>query len=427
MLINFTCENFLSFKDEKTLSMLTATPVKEFQDENVFQANRYKLLKSAVIYGANASGKSNLLKAMLKMKNLVINSAKNSQKGEPLRMKGFQLCTSTLKAPSKFEIIFLVGDKKYRYGFEADNQEIKSEWLFCSTKIKEDPLFIREGEAIQVFNKFKDGRGLEERTRENALFLSVCAQFNVEIAGDILEWFANFNIISGLQDRLFQGFSENMFLNDDDSKKMITEFIQKADIGIQDINIKRLKVTDDILPPSMPKEMKQSLQEKELSNISTIHNIYNDEGNVEGVASFDFESQESEGSKKYFRLSGPIIDTLKNGKILVIDELDARLHPILTAEIVRLFNSKETNSNNAQLIIATHDTNLLSAKIFRRDQIWFTEKDYTEATDLYSLVEYKLAGRGKVRNDASFEKDYIRGRYGAIPYLDDFESIWRKN
>ena len=136
-----------------------------------------------------------------------------------------------------------------------------------------------------------------------------------------------------------------------------------------------------------------------------------------------FESQESEGSKKYFRLSGPIIDTLKGGKILVIDELDARLHPILTIEIVRLFNSKRSNPNNAQLIFATHDTNLLNAKVFRRDQIWFAEKDNEEATDIYSLVEYKLP-RGKVRNDASFEKDYIQGRYGAVPFPGDFQSIW---
>jgi AAA15 family ATPase/GTPase len=427
MLINFTCGNFLSFKEEKTLSMLTATPVKEFQDENVFEADRYKLLKSAVIYGANASGKSNLLKAMMKMRKLVINSAKNSQKGEPLRIKTFQLSESSLKTPSKFEITFLVENKKYRYGFEADNKKVKSEWLFFSTKIKEEPLFLRKGEAIQVFNKFKDGRGLEERTRENALFLSVCAQFNVEIAGDILEWFADFNIISGLQDKHFQRFSEDMFLNDSNAKMMITDFVKKADLGIQDINIKRLKVTDDILPSSMPSEIKQSLLKEELSNISTLHNMYDDEGNVSGKTHFDFDSQESEGSKKYFRLSGPILDTLKKGKILVIDELDARLHPILTAEIVRLFNSKETNPNNAQLIIATHDTNLLSAKIFRRDQIWFTEKDYTEATDLYSLVEYKLAGRGKVRNDASFEKDYFQGRYGAIPFPGDFKSIWRNN
>ena len=163
-----------------------------------------------------------------------------------------------------------------------------------------------------------------------------------------------------------------------------------------------------------------------MSDISTIHNFYNDEGVSIGITKFNFYTQESEGSKKYFRLSGPIINTLIEGKILVIDELDARLHPILTAEIVRMFNSKATNTNNAQLIIATHDTNLLSAKTFRRDQIWFTEKDNAEATDLYSLVEYKLP-RGKVRNDASFAKDYIRGRYGAIPFPGNFNSIWSNN
>lgn len=425
MLISFTCGNFLSFKEEKTLSLLAATPVKEFQDENVFVADRYKLLKSAIVYGANASGKSNFLKAMQRMKQLAINSSKNIQKDEPLKIPVFQLCESTMKSPSKFEVTFLVGNIKYRYGFEADNKEVKSEWLFFSVKVKEDPLFLREGEDIQVFNKFKGGKGLEERTRENALFLSVCAQFNVEIAGKVLEWFLDFNIISGLEDRAFQRFSEDMFLNDSDAKKMITDFVRKADLGIQDINIKRLKVTDEILPSSIPSEIKQSLLEKELSHISTLHNMYDAKGNISGRTQFDFESQESEGSKKYFRLSGPIIDTLKKGKILVIDELDARLHPILTAEIVRLFNSKETNPNNAQLIVATHDTNLLSAKIFRRDQIWFAEKDHSEASDLYSLVEYKLP-RGKVRNDASFEKDYIRGRYGAIPFPGDFKTIWSK-
>ncbi|MDD5597577.1 MAG: AAA family ATPase, partial [Victivallaceae bacterium] len=126
---------------------------------------------------------------------------------------------------------------------------------------------------------------------------------------------------------------------------------------------------------------------------------------------------------KYFRLSGPILDTLKYGNIIVIDELDARLHPVLTAEIVKLFNSEETNLNNAQLIFATHDTNLLSRKILRRDQVWFTEKDNSEATDLYSLVEYKLPS-GKVRKDASFEQDYIRGRYGAIPFPGDLKTLW---
>ena len=423
MLINFSCGNFLSFKDEKTLSLLAASTVKEFTEDNIFDAGRYKLLKSAVIYGANAGGKSNLLKAMMKMKWLVINSSKNMQKGEPLNITNFKLSTSTLNKPGKFEITMLVEDTKYRYGFEADNKEIKAEWLYSGKKIKEDPLFIREGQGIQVFNRFKEGKGLEERTRENALFLSVCAQFNGEVSESLLAWFINFNIISGLEDRFFQNFSENMFLQNSEDKSFIMDLIMKADLGIRDINIKRQKITEETLSSAVPEEFKKMLIDREGSIISTIHNVYDEQKNNVSNITFDFESQESEGSKKYFRLSGPIIDTLKGGKILVIDELDARLHPILTIEIVRLFNSKRSNPNNAQLIFATHDTNLLNAKIFRRDQIWFAEKDNEEATDIYSLVEYKLP-RGKVRNDASFEKDYIQGRYGAVPFPGDFQSIW---
>ncbi len=423
MLINFTCRNFLSFKNEKTFSLLAATPVKEFQEENVFKADRYKLLKGAVIYGANAGGKSNLLKAMNKMRNLVINSSKNIQKGETLGISPFFLCASTVKSPSKFEITFLIDNIKYRYGFEADDLEIKSEWLYFTSKIKEIPLFLRKGEGIEVFNKFKGGKGLEERTRNNALFLSVCAQFNVEAATKIMSWFYNFNIISGLEDKRYQHISEDMLINDADSERMIIDFVKKADLGIQKIDIIRTKITDDILPEDTPNDIKNVLINNKMSDISTIHNFYDDEGSPIGITKFNFYTQESEGSKKFFRLSGPIINTLIEGKILVIDELDARLHPILSAEIVRMFNSKDTNPNNAQLIIATHDTNLLSAKIFRRDQIWFTEKDNNEASDLYSLVEYKLP-RGKIRNDASFAKDYIRGRYGAIPFPGDFKSIW---
>ena len=235
--------------------------------------------------------------------------------------------------------------------------------------------------------------------------------------------FINFNIISGLEDRVFQNFSDNMFLRNSEDKASLMDLVRKADLGIRDINIKRQKITEETLPSEMPEDLKKVLRDREGSIISTIHNVYDEQKNNVSNIVFDFESQESEGSKKYFRLSGPIIDTLKEGKILVIDELDARLHPILTIEIVKLFNSKRSNPYNAQLIFATHDTNILSANVFRRDQIWFAEKDNEESTDLYSLVEYKLP-KGKVRNDASFEKDYIQGRYGAVPFPGDFQSIW---
>jgi len=246
--------------------------------------------------------------------------------------------------------------------------------LYSGKKIKEDPLFIREGQGIQVFNRFKEGKGLEERTRENALFLSVCAQFNGEVSEKLLAWFTNFNIISGIEDQNFQHFSEDMFLQNSEDKSFIMDLIKKADLGIRDINIKRQKITKETLPSAMPKEFRKMLIDREGSIISTIHNVYDEQKNNVSNITFDFESQESEGSKKYFRLSGPIIDTLKGGKILVIDELDARLHPILTIEIVRLFNSKRSNPNNAQLIFATHDTNLLNAKmlkkIMKRQQIY---------------------------------------------------------
>ena len=420
MLLSFSCGNYASFKEVKTLSMVAAKPVKEYQEDNVIQAERYNLLKSAVIYGANASGKSNLLKAMAKMKNLVINSSKDLQKDEPLGIEPFRLNLQCAKQPSFFEVCIDIDDIRYRYGFEADQNSVKSEWLFFSTKIKETPLFIRDNDEIEVFDKFVGGVGLEERTRSNALFLSVCAQFNVDIAGDILDWFVSLNVISGSQDHKYQSFSENMFMEGDLEKKWILDFLTKADLSIRDVAVKKDESKVELKPFS---EWGKAHAMVSKTTISSSHNVYSDAGEVVDSTLFDFNNQESEGSKKYFRLSGPIIDTLMHGRVLVIDELDSRLHPVLTSEIVRLFNSRHTNLNNAQLVFVTHNTNLLSSNLFRRDQVWFTEKDHVEATDLYSLVEYKTE-KGLVRKDASLEKDYFRGRYGAIPLLGDFNQIW---
>jgi uncharacterized protein len=148
-----------------------------------------------------------------------------------------------------------------------------------------------------------------------------------------------------------------------------------------------------------------------------MHQKFDSDGNYISFERFNLEAQESEGTQKIFALSGTLVDTLNNGKVLIFDELDARLHPLISLAIVQLFNSNKTNPNNAQLIFMTHDTNLLSNKLFRRDQVWFTEKNRYGATDLYSLAEYK------VRNDASFESDYIKGRYGAIPYVGNLSSM----
>jgi len=427
MILDFSCSNYKSFKDEQTISLIAENSIKEYWEDNIIDMGRYQILKSAVIYGANASGKSNFLSAMKKMRWIVLNSSKNLQLGEPLNVDYFRLSTETLQKPSKFEITILIDDNKYRYGFETDNFVIKSEWLLRSKKIKEYPMFIRENEDIQVFSPFPEGEKLEERTRNNALFLSVCAQLNGEISGKIINWFHNFNIISGIDDRIYQQFTESFFLKSNDSKEKIMELLRIADLGIIDIDIKKEIIQEASLPANISDEIKTLFLDKESSQVSTYHNLYDEKKNIVNTINLDFESQESEGSKKYFRLSGPIIDTLLNRKVLVIDELDARLHPKLTNAIVKLFNSGITNKNNAQFIFATHDTNLLSAKVFRRDQIWFAEKNHSEETDLYSLSEYIMPKGKKVRNDASFENEYIQGRYGAIPYIGDFQKMWGLN
>lgn len=429
MLLQFTLGNFYSIKDPVTLNMLAVKPIKEFEANNVFEIDRYRLLSSAVIYGANASGKSYFLKGMDFMKWFIINSSKETQKDEKINIERFKLSLSTKKKPSFFEISILINNTKYRYGFEVDRNNVKGEWLFYSRKIKEYPLFIRDIEGIEVFTDFPEGNGLEERTRNNALFLSVAAQFNGLIAGKIIDWFHSFQIISGLEDIRYQDFTVNK-LKDPGFKSIIIKLLNAADLSIKDIQVKEVDIKEIPIPKNTPVELRNLiLSGKGAYMINTYHEVLNEKGEVTGTEAFDFESSQSEGTKKYFRLAGPIIDTLKNGSILVIDELDARLHPIMTKWIVKFFNSSETNPHNAQLIFATHDTNLLSTCNFRRDQIWFTEKTNQNATALYSLAEYKLP-KGKVRKDASVEKDYMKGKYGAIPFIGDIVSpiteIWQE-
>jgi hypothetical protein len=209
---------------------------------------------------------------------------------------------------------------------------------------------------------------------------------------------------------------------------IVKDFLDKADLGFTDLMVEEFDITKETLPSNMPDKLKEKLiidlKGKKGYNIVSIHNKYDKNHNVSGTEFFPFEKYESEGTKKYFRLAGPVIDTLQHGKVLVIDELDARLHPALTTAIVQLFNSNETNKKNAQLLFATHDTNLLNSCTFRRDQIWFTEKDYGESTILFSLAEYKTEDGMKIRKDEAYEKNYIAGRYGAIPFIGDFTNIF---
>jgi AAA15 family ATPase/GTPase len=433
MLIEFSVGNFRSFNAPVTFSMVAANITaknKALDRNNVFQIKNMSLLKSAAIYGANASGKSNLLAAFGFMRKFVLESTESNSE-DIIPVQPFLLNTGSLNQPSYFEVIFQIEGTRYRYGFEVSKSKVQTEWLY-RTKIRESELFWREDDKIEIKSGFKEGRGLEERTRENALFISVSDQWNGEIANKIIQWFKLVNIISGIEDKAYLGFTVNQFVENDSIKDKIREYMRQMDLGVSEISAERLQglpkelraILENLDEEKLPAKVREALSDESkwfTPSIKLLHQQFDESNNKVQNVEFSFDDQESEGTKKAFALSGPILHTLSEGRVLFIDELDARLHPLMTRYIIKLFNSKVTNPNNAQLIFVSHDTNLLKNDIFRRDQIWFTEKDRFGSTDLYSLVEYKKTNG--VRNDASFEADYIAGKYGAIPFIGDISFL----
>jgi len=418
MLINFRVENFKSYKDLKEFSM-EATKLKNLKESNTFDINNISLLRSAVIYGANASGKSSLLSSMSNMKQIIKNSM-NIETIKRYPKQTFLLNTQTENSPNFFEIQFISDNTIYHYSFTIYHKgKIESEWLKqkkITPRAKWVELFARKKQNIKIYTQFKEGTDLEDKTREDALFLSVVAQFNGKISLEILKWFNQFNVLSNLESDEFQYDSFSMLKKEKDKNKIVS-FIKSADIGISNIQIETKSFDDLSINKSSLKELPdfvlEELKENEFNTIKTEHIQYNEDNSFKQFKLFDLDI-ESNGTQKLLALSAPIIKALDKGEILVIDELDNSLHTELLKAIVMLFNSEETNPNNAQLIFTTHDTNLLNQKFFRRDQIWFTEKDIYGATDLYSLVEY---GKGKTRDDLELAKNYLKGKFGAIPNI----------
>jgi AAA15 family ATPase/GTPase len=298
MLLEFSVENFLSFKNKKTLD-LSATAVKQYADRNLITLERYQLLRGAVIYGANASGKSNLIKAMSTMRRLVLQSFEKSSTAE-LNITPFLLNPENEQKPSSFEVLFLLDGIRYRYGFEVDNSAIRSEWLFEAKKQTEKPLFIRENDGIDVTRNFPEGKDLEEKTRNNALFLAVADQFNGRKAKAIMNWFNNLVTISGLSHERYTGITFSL-LEKKKTKPALQAFFNNADIGFDSLKLDKKEFDATRLPNDMPESVMQEISMK---------------------------------------LQGQTV-------VLVVDELDASLHPLLTLAITKLFNSKGHNPRNA--------------------------------------------------------------------------------
>jgi AAA15 family ATPase/GTPase len=424
MLVQFTLKNYKPFKEEVRLSMVASNYDKTTRaDDNIFEAPKFglRLLKSAVIYGANASGKSKLAEGMRFMRNFVIRSSTDTQKGDKIDVQPFLLSTETEFQPSEFEILFVYDSELFRYGFEVQPDRVVAEWLFHREANKQVEIFYREGQHFELHRtRFKTAKALVEKDmiRPNALLLSVAAQFNDELAGKVTEWFKKFNVISGLQEEGYQGFTMSQ-TKDDQAKQEILALLKQADMGIDDLSLKLLEPGS--FPKGMPRELREMLEQKlqeeggeVFTDVLTTHKKYDAQKRVVGTVQFSLDQDESSGTRKFFALSGPVLDTLQQGKVLVGDELESKMHPNLVCKLAEMFNSKANNPLNGQLIFNTHDTNLLSSGLFRRDQIWFVEKDRYGAAKLYSLSDFEA------RKEENYEKNYLRGKYGGIPYLGDF-------
>ena len=432
MILEFCVENFLSFKDLTKLSMVSAKSFKEHKDSNLIEIDKkLNLLKSAVIYGNNASGKSNLLEALGFMQAIVLNSfrdalVENSEKKFPLQK--FILNSKTETESSFFEISFIHENIKYRYGFEIDYDKVVAEWLYHTTS-KEVYLFKRDYQKIEI-NKtaFKEGLGKEGDVKENVLFLSLLATLGKEISMEIVTWFKKINFINGIHDRGHKRYTIDKLKSDKNFFNWVLHFIKYLEISnlttteedVIDIDLETLREKEkdeEIINLFTSIHNIQSKQSKR-DQLITYHRKYDENNNFIDSVPFNFDNQESEGTKKLLYLLGPWYDTLKNGKILAIDELDSRLHSNLTLKLIEFFH--KFNKTNAQLIFAVHDTSILNKETFRRDQIYFVEKNQFGASELLCLADFKT---DKVRNKSAFNKNYIQGKYGAIPYFEIDEKL----
>ncbi len=435
MLLEFQVENYLSFKERAKLSMLATSSIsKKELPGAVFTLDKYNILKSAAIYGANASGKSNLIKAIGFMKDFVLESAKESTFGKEIKVSNFRLSEETFDKPSTFEMTFIVPDTTgysntgnivYRYGFQVDRQIVRTEWLFARFTAQESTLFTRLGDEIMIGEKFKEGKQVFNtlgKINQTTLFLSQLAAIKGDyapITSGIMKYFGDLRDISAIANDDFIGVTADL-MEISDLKAKIISALFLADMCIEDIIINREKINFE----KLPENVKKIITEKESKNIfrvnlETIHKVYDKDKKFVGKTVFNFRDNESDGSKKFFAVIGPIISALDNGLVLVIDEIDARLHPNLCLLIISLFNSDKINNKGAQLVFATHNTLMMDKRFLRRDQIYLVEKDKYGASELYSLLDYKT-----VRNDATYNKDYLMGKYGAVPYLGNFETLF---
>lgn len=419
MLIRLTVENYKSIYEPQTLN-LEAMPYKEKSESNLIswgnEHNNLNLLRTVAIYGPNSGGKSNFISALAQMCKIVNRSAKN-QVDDELPYNPFKLSTDALDKPTELEAEFIVDDIKYLYGFTYNKTRILSEWLFAYPKKKAQKWFLRAWDGEEY--KWETGRNLVgekqtwiNSTSQNSLFLSTAVQLNSAQLQPIYTWFKQRVAIAGVE-----GWSHQYSARECDKterKEKILGLLRSVDIVLDDITVEKEEFDPSSLPDQLSNEFKAKIAEQ-FKNETIYKPVFQRKNNKGSLIDFDL-SEESDGTNRFFSFAGPWLDALEAGRVLVVDELNSNLHPLLVKHLVSLFHCPKSNTNNAQLIFTTHETSILNQDIFRRDQVWFMQKDKDSMSELYSLSDFTPR-----KGFDNLEDRYLSGSYGALPfvYLED--------
>lgn len=421
MLLEFRVRNYRSIREEQALS-LVASGDRELADTHLAQTGLKSLpcvVRSAVVYGPNASGKSTLLHALNYMRAVIAESATVIQPGQTYNVQPFKLDEAFASQPTAFELTFMLAGVRHQYAFEMTQQRIISESLLVYRTAKPTQWFSRtlndDGETYHYeFSAYLTGpRKLwENSTRPNALFLSTAAQLNSEQISPVFRWIIESIVFLGAGADFDHGFTTAL-LATDEGRATIRDFLSAADISIADVQAVPRKGFLQQVVFHAGGVAKASREESELLFPVFQHTT------PKGSAQFELE-EESQGTQRLYGLMAPVLDILERGRILIVDELDSSLHPLLVRRLISMFHDPSLNKNGAQLIFSTHDTSLLDRTLFRRDQIWFTEKDSDQATRVYPLTDFSP------RKQEAWERGYLAGRYGAVPFFSEMPDILKQ-
>ena len=418
MFIGCTFKNFMSFYGENVFSM-RANSDKKYCELNTLTTAYGELIKSAFVFGANSSGKTNFVEVVDIMRKIVL-AERTLQSRMIASVDTFLFSEASSNTPSAFEIEFIANDVVYEYGFEILKGEVNKEYLHKKTRRK-TPVFTRTSPDFNDISLSKDMenvRNLIKNTRPDTLFLYWANSGNNNIAMTVCRWFESIKIFNTEDTSRLLGATIEYIEENTDGKQRVLDLLQKADANMLDfdVSVSEENEQNNFMKKALKKSYAELIQPIRLVDLTTKHYIYGENWEKKEAMSAPF-AMLSAGTKKLFEIAGSIIAALEEGSVVFIDELDTQLHPMLVRFLVMLFNSISKNPNSAQLICTTHDVLLLNEDI-RRDQVWFTEKDEYGVSKLYSLTDFK-----GVRKESRLLRQYLIGAFGAIPRFRDYFPI----